>query len=156
MTCPGWTVPCCLRWSPSATITSRPTRNTQTMICAQSGTPRRGAGMDVSVMNSLFILLTLPIGEGLFLFLQFFFQPGNIRIWGGRLFGLRGGPRCGRLHPYVEATEKQDGAQKNGNCRYKIRCESIWRLCQNAHAVMFNKILLDLFFASAFCQHGSN
>src|SRR5688572_28930188 len=111
--------------------TRKPTRMTQMMICTQSGTPRRGAGMDVSVMNSLICINLAKVEafgfasghararsliRGLFLLLEFFFQAGDVWILVRLGFCFHGRSlRHGGLHPHLEAAEEQECTQKNAN-----------------------------------------
>src|SRR5271157_3151447 len=48
---PGPTWPCCERSNSTATITSKPSKETQTIICTHSGTPRRGVLVVLSVIK---------------------------------------------------------------------------------------------------------
>src|SRR5258707_6023232 len=134
-----------------ATMTSNPTSNAHMMIWAHSGTPRREIAFEVSVM-------TLSCEHGSdhgrchpsIPLLQFFFQPRHVIIrcclWRG------GGP--GRFHcgfcPESHGAQEQKGARQNDCRRKKVdqRVEScLWRLSQDAHAILLDKILFDLIFA---------
>ncbi len=127
------------------------------MICAQSGTPRRGAGMDVSVMNSPTRReRQLPSPVCYFCFFSSSSSRAMYGSWIGFAFGSVSTARAsswGWLHPHLKAAEEQERAQKNGNCRDQVGGQSIWRFCQHPNAILCDEILFDLFLTLAFRQH---
>ena len=149
-------------------MTSKPTKNTQTTICTQMGTPRRGAGFVDSVIpfsqnqklrksfGSLQNIKAMEDFRSFVIFFSLILLPSFGYIHPA---GLASPPRrdiclCFRgAFPHLKAAEEQKRAQQEGNHRNNIGYKSIGRLVQNARTIMLDEILLDLRFAFSICQH---